>query len=115
MEQLKFYYNYKKHELPVNLQSLEIYENSQIHPYNTRTKHQIYRHRSTTKAQTNGIVHQISNTINFLSSNIKDKIRTHTLKAVLNYAKNNFILKYEVACSQDKCYICNQVLQLMKE
>ena len=41
------------------------------------------------------------------SSNILDKIYTHSLKGYISYIKNNIIDSYPDECTLSNCYICN--------
>lgn len=103
---LKFYYKFENQQLPLSLLKLKIRKNSSFHSYNTRNRHKLstptFRHSFFCKS----ILYTVAHFVNSLNTDIKDKIRTHSLSNIISRYKIQTISNYQVTCQIYHCYIC---------
>ena len=107
MKALKFYYRYINNQLPLYFNNMFLTQTA-THSHNTRYRdvpRSAIPVRSTTQ---NSVRFYIPNLIKATSSNIVDKISTHSYTGFSNYAKLQFINEYSETCSVVNCYICNR-------
>ena len=103
---LKFYYRLKKQEVPDYFMSYKILTQEEIHGRNTRYKRLIPKNMTRTQTQQNCLRNFLPSIMNETSSDILDKIDTHSFKGYSNYAKRTYIDKYSTECHVEHCYIC---------
>ena len=100
LQELKFYYKWRKGELPSyfdNFISLCRAEN--------RLRVPIHRHHFFKL----GLRYSIATTVNGFPRNLLCYFSTHSLQAVASKIKNHFFEQYNIECNIDNCYICQQM------
>ena len=103
---LKFYYKYKRNLLPGYFCGMfdVVYPS---HNYATRQRNQPMLAGCRTKLAEASIRHSLLSAISKISDNVTNKISTHSLSGLTNYAKSFFISQYNPVCAIEDCYICN--------
>ncbi len=104
LQELKLFYKYKKNKLPSYLQNMPLQPNSDIHKYETWTRHHIYQPKTKHEYSKHCIRFHIPKTIN---NSILDKINTHILKGFSGYMKTCFPLAYQKTYTIENYYVCN--------
>ncbi len=107
LQELKFYYKYKKNKLPYYLQSLPFNPNTETHYHSTRIQHDIHQPLSKHVFGKNCVRFDIPMTINNCPNSILDKINTHSLQGFSRYIKAHFLESYKENCTIVDCYVCN--------
>ena len=106
--QLKFYYNLVHRKVPEYFYQLPFYANHEVHDHYTRQQQNLHicvaKHTFAKKC----IRYSLPNLINETSSNIIDKVYTHSVNGFKQYVKKCMIQKYSDTCHIINCYICNQ-------
>ena len=78
------------------------------HDYETRQSGQPITAIPKTKLAESSIRYSLPSIISQINENVLEKIATHSLYGVSNYAKNLFIGQYKPNCVILNCYICNK-------
>ena len=103
---LKFYYRFINSTLPDALCGLNLRENCSFHGYMTRNRHKlsvpVHKHSFFQLS----ITYSLVSFINTLNSDIKDKIKTHSLQNIISRFKNDVINSYDHVCHVHNCYVC---------
>ena len=86
--------------------SYQILTQEEIHGRNTRYRRLIPKNMTRTQIQQNCLRNFLPSIMNETSSDILDKINTHSFKGYSNYAKMTYINKYSTVCQIEHCYIC---------
>ena len=107
LNKTKFYYKYQHHELPEYFQNFDFKLNSDIHDHKTRGKENIHTNKVKRVFADLCIRNDIAHFINNLSTNIKNKIETHSLRFILKRFKKEKIKTYNFICNERNCYSCN--------
>ena len=103
---LKFYHKYKKNLLPPYFTGMfDVTYPS--HNYETRQRNQPVLTGCRTKLAEASIRYSLPSMISKLDANITNKVSTHSLIGLSNYAKSFFISQYNPICEIENCYICN--------
>ena len=107
LSMLKFYYKYQHELLPSFFSGMfdSIYPS---HDYETRQSGQPITAIPKTKLAESSIRYSLPSIISQINENVLEKIATHSLYGVSNYAKNLFIGQYKPNCVILNCYICNK-------
>ena len=108
ISKLKFYHNYVNNKLPTNLLKFPLQLNIDRQTYNTRRAQNLFilRHKHTFAK--NCLRYDMASTLNNTSGNIKEKVYTHSLNGMANYAKIMLLDKYQDTCTIQNCYICTR-------
>ena len=103
---MKFYHKYKNNLLPSFFSGMfdVIYPS---HNYSTRQRGQPVLAGSRTKLAEASIRYSLPSVISEINENVLNKISTHSLSGLANYAKSFFIGQYDPVCNKENCYICN--------
>ena len=96
--------DYRHNKLPAYLQHWQLITNINIHNHNTRRQHEIHIVGIKHSFAKRSLKHNLPITLNDTPQIVKDKFYTHSLQGFVNYAKYNFINKYQNSCAN--CYIC---------
>ena len=104
---LKFYFKYVHKKLPLYFQSLNLKKVSEIHSYNTRRPNQLIINKTKHKFADKCIRVQLPIIINSTTSNVTNKIMTHSFKGYVTYITNDMLDKYQTLCRIANCYICS--------
>ena len=103
---MKFYHKYKNNLLPSYFNGMfDVMYPS--HRYSTRQRGQPLLAGCRTKLAESAIRYSLPATISQMTGNIINKISTHSITGLANYAKSNFISQYDPVCVIENCYICN--------
>ena len=105
---LKFYYNYCHKLLPHYFLSFHLTQRKDLYSYNIRTKHELNITKTNTKLAEKALRYALPKLVNNTTSNILDKVYTHSIQGYTFYVKQNLICKYSDICFIDGCYICNR-------
>ncbi len=105
LQELKFYYKYKKNKLPHYLQLLPFHPNTETHDHATRIQHNIYEAKTNHMFAKNCVCFDIPKIVNMTPNFILDKIHTHSLQGFSGYIKAHILQSYQKHCSMD-CYVC---------
>ncbi len=54
------------------------------------------------------IQYNIPNTVNNITTNIIDKIYTHSMQGFTGYVKQSLLQFYQQSCTIPNCYICSR-------
>ncbi len=103
---LKFFYKFKHKQLPVYLLNLPFYCNSDTHQHNTRNRNKLHLGRPAHEYAKKSIRYNLPVVVNSTPSVIIDKVDTHSLKGLSNYAKQHFLTNYNDSCNIRNCYVC---------
>ena len=106
---LKFYFLYKKSQLPSYFLLLPFHPRTTVHRYETRQNYELCVSKTKRKFAEFCIRHQIPKIINSSPSNIVDKINTHSIQGFCNYIKKCYIDSYQTTCLLNNCYVCNNI------
>ena len=103
---LKFLYKYKNNSLPSFFTGMfdEIYPS---HDHATRQIGQPISAGCKSKLAENTIRYSLPSSISKINENIMNKMTTHSLSGLANYAKSFFIGQYNAVCHEQNCYVCN--------
>ena len=77
------------------------------HNYATRQRGQLLMAGCRTKLAESSIRYSLPSAISKINADITNKIQTHSIKGLSNYAKTYFIRQYNPICVIENCYICN--------
>ena len=94
VQQLNFVYKLTQNNLPAYFNSFIIRRQHNIHERLTRNRH--YACYCKSSPQFRRKVHKIFKTVNDTSTQIIDKMHTHSLQGVANYSKDLLIYEYDV-------------------
>ena len=106
LQELKFYYKYENKLLPHYLQSLPFQLNTNIH--RTRSQNKNFQWRPMHEYAKKCIRYNIPNTVNNITTNIIDKIYTHSMQGFTGYVKQSLLQFYQQSCTIPNCYICSR-------
>ena len=110
---LKFYYKLKKLKIPAYFRNYQILSQEEIHGRDTRFNYQIPRNVTRTSMQQKCLRNHLPIVLNSTSSEILEKIDTHSYNGFSNYAKLKYINEYCNECLIVNCYICGTWLHLL--
>ena len=108
IQQLKFYFNYLHKDLPNYFQSWNLIPNSDIHTHDTRIKHEISTFRTRHEYAKKCLRYNLPLMLNTTPDTITNKLYTHSLQGLVNYAKQYILLNYQDVCTLVNCYICEK-------
>ena len=104
----QYYYNLVHREVPEYFYQLPLYANHEVHNHYTRQQQNLHicvaKHTFARKC----IRYSLPNLINETSSDIIDKVFTHSVNGFKLYVEKCIIQKYSDTCHIVNCYICNQ-------
>ena len=107
LQLLKFYYKFGNSALPDAFCTLNLRENCSFHNYETRNRHKlsvpVHKHSFFQLS----ITYNLVSFINSLNSDIKDKLRTHSLQNIIVRFKKLVIEGYDPYCRIQSCYVCS--------
>ena len=106
LQELKFYYKFIDNKLPAYLQHWQLITNINIHNHKTSRQHEIHIVGIKHSFAKRSLKHNLPIPLNDNPQIVKDKLYTHSLQGFVNYAKYNFINKYQNSCAIVNCYIC---------
>jgi hypothetical protein len=106
LQELKFFYKFKKGQLPHYLQNLPIKYNSETHQHYTRIQDNIHVNRTAHQYAKKCIRYDLPVVINSTPRQILTKIEPHSLRGFTGYIKQHFLNSYQVNCTIPGCYIC---------
>ena len=104
--QLKLYHNYLNKLLPHHFINMNFKMNNEVHHYSTRISTKLHVSKVKHLFAKRCIRYSLPNFINQSPSCITDKLFTHSLKGLSNYAKHHALTKYSNECNVLNCYIC---------
>ena len=95
------YHNYRNKLLPHHFINMNFKMNNQVHHYSTRISTKLGLHVSKVKHSfaKRCIRYNLPNLINQSPSCRTDKLFTHSLKGLSNYAKHHALIKYSNECN----------------
>ena len=105
---LKFYYKYISGSLPTYFDDM-YHRVSDQHDYPTRGNACLLQNKTRTSNGEKCIRHYIPKYLRDVPESIYNKLHSHSLKGFSNYVTNYFVEQYEVSCSIENCYICQNV------
>ena len=108
IQQLQFYFNYLHKDLPNYFQSWNLIPNSDIHTHDTRIKHEICTVRTRHEYAKKCLRYNLPLMLNTAPETITNKLYTHSLQGLVNYAKQYILLNYQDVCTLVNCYICEK-------
>ena len=108
LSQLKFYYKFVNGKLPKYFDNFPLYQNNEIHQYNTRSRQHFHRIGTTHEFAKASLRYLLTDTLNNTSNIVKEKVNTHSYKGFSSYVKKTFIQNYADNCVIENCYVCNQ-------
>ncbi len=108
LHELKFFYKYKNNMLPSYLLDMPFNQNTSVHEYNTRQQQNIHQPLAKHEFAKKCIRFHLPHIINSTSSNILDKVHTHSLQGFSWYIKQNMLQNYTDTCLIVNCYVCSR-------
>ena len=106
ISKIKFYYRFLNQTLPINIQKLPLFPNSEIYTRDTRYAENLFVNRYSHAFAKNCLRYDLPETINSLPIAIRDKFYTHSYQGLTRYAKKFYIQSYQEVCDTPNCYIC---------
>jgi hypothetical protein len=103
---LKFYYKFKRGQLPSFFQSYAIMPQSDVHAHATRHHSHIRTQVTRTRLAQKCLRHTLPSVINNTPNHITSKIDTHSYQGFSTYVKKHLIDSYSYECHIPDCYIC---------
>ena len=104
---IKFYYKFENNLLPQSFQDIFTLE-MPPHAHDTRIRDEPRPYVPKTSLGESAIRFTIPDYIEELPTCISEKISTHSIQGLSNYAKNYFLNQYKESCSILNCYVCNR-------
>lgn len=105
INELKFLYNFSRKMVPDYFKNFLVYIN-EVHTYNTRNINNLRNIKPSHEFMKLTARYKLVETLNDCPENIKEKIETHSIKGLSNYAKQKMIEKYKNSCNIENCYVC---------
>ena len=106
---LKLFYKYKKKSLPFYLSNM-FSDFTSTHGYELRTTYILKDVGSNMSSGNKCIRHYLPVVINYLKSDILNKIETLSLYGFVFYIKIIWLNEYKTECVEQNCYVCNRRL-----
>ena len=107
MNSMKFYYQYKRNEVPDHLTSFNMHTQGSAHDYNTRQRDDVRTNRVHINLTEKCLRNYLPKTINYVPNQILIRIDTHSMDGLASAVKHHLISKYGLQC-QDKSYYVYQ-------
>ena len=104
---IKFYYKFKNNLLPRSFQYIFTSE-MPSHAHDTRQRYTPRPQVPRTVLAKSTIRFTIPELVTQMPNCIIDKISTHSIQGLSNYAKKYLLNQYQENCSLQNCYICNR-------
>ena len=108
LQTLKLYYKFKHELLPTRLMNLPFLHNYEVHTHNTRGRAKIHLPKPAHVFATKSVRYNLPIVVNNTTSEILDKIETHSLLGFAGYIKHQYLNSYEDTCTLVHCYVCNR-------
>ena len=108
---LKFIYKYFERSLPFHFNNIMLIEQASIHSYGTRQSQRFRLNITRTLRAQNTIRNYLPKFANSLPECIYNKLFTHSLQGISNYAKLLYLAEYRIECNVANCFICHRNVQ----
>ena len=92
--------------LPHHFINMNFKMNNEVHHYSTRILTKLHVSKVKHSFAKRCIRYSLPNLINQSPTCITDKLLTHSLQGLSNYAKHHALTKYSSECNVLNCYIC---------
>ncbi len=108
LQEYKFYFKFKNNKLPHYLQNPQLNGNINAHSHATQTLNTIGQMRSIHEYARKCIRYKVPMTTNNASTEIVNKVYTHSLQGFSRYIKTKILQLYQEACTIADCHICSR-------
>ena len=108
LNSMKFYYKYKRNELPDYFTSFNLHTQGSTHDYNTRQGDDIRTNRVRINLTEKCLRNYLPKTINSTPNQIFNRIDTHSMEGFAFTVKYHLISKYGLVCQNESCYVCQR-------
>ena len=106
LNSMKFYYQYKRNEVPDYFISFNLHTQGSTHDYNTRQRDDIRTNRVRINLTEKCLRTYLPKTINSISNQILNRIDTHSMDRFASAIKRHLISKYGMEYQNESCYVC---------
>ena len=106
LNSMKFYYKYKRNEVPYYFTSFNLHTQGSTHDYNTRQRDDIRTNRVRINLTEKCLRNYLTKTINSIPNQILNRIDTHSMEGFASAVKHHLISKYGLVCQNESCYVC---------
>lgn len=106
LHELKFCFKLEHNLLPFYFNNSMFKKFTSIHRHNTRRANSYQLPKFKHSFMNNSIRYRIPDIFNKTTTNITDKIHTHSLLGYKKYIKRCYITSYKDSCNIRNCYIC---------
>ena len=103
---LKFFYKFKKGQVPEYFKSYQIQTQDEKHGRDTRYNWLISTNRTRLMLSDKCLRNYIPHVLNSTPQSALDKVSTHSPNGFSNYMKNIMIRNYSIHCNIANCYVC---------
>ena len=100
LNSMKFWYKYKRKEVPDYLTS--------SYDYNIRQRDEIRTSRVRIHLTEKCLRNHLPKTINYIPNQILKSIDTHSMDGFVSAVKHHLISKYGMECQNESCYVCQR-------
>ena len=105
---MKFYYEYKRNEVPDYFTSFNLHTQGSTHDYSTRQRDDIRTNRVRINLTEKCLRNYLPKTINSIPNQISNRIDTHSMDRFASAVKHHLITKYGMECQNESCYVCQR-------
>ena len=109
LNQLKFYNKLINNQLPEYFDSFNMPRNCTYHNYNTRHCQNLRPFRPKREFCKRCLRYNLPKIINTTSTNIINKIFTHSFDSFCRYIKLSLLENYTENCMVENCYVCHRL------
>ena len=109
LSSLKFYYKYRRDNLPAFFYTFQLTTHGSQHQYNTRHREQMLIDRTRTNYADRRTRIYLPTLLNSISKLLLEKIATHSLQGFSQNLTKYFIHRYSDICYIVNCYVCRHV------
>ena len=108
LNSMKFYYKYKRNEVPDYFTSFNLHTQGSTHDHNTRQRDDIRTNRVRINLTEKCLRNYLPKTINYIPNQILIRIDTHNMEGFASAVKHHLISKYGLECQNESCYVCQR-------
>ena len=113
LNSMKFYYEYKRNEVPDYFTSFNLHTQGSSHDYNTRQRDDIRTNRVHINLTEKCLRNYLPKTINSIPNKVLIRIDTHSVDGFASAVKHHLISKYDMGCQDESCYFLSASTMFM--
>ena len=105
---LKFYYKYKRKQVPDYFYSINLTTKRDIHDHNTRQRDDIITNRTRINLTDKCLRNYLPGKLNSVPNQMLLRVNTHSIQGFASAVKSYLISLYRFECTDDHCYVCQR-------